>query len=74
MSLTRRLALLKYANRNDSWIIEDDYDSEFRYRGRPLPALGALNNSGRVLYVGTFSKSLSAAIRGGLSGCPTRPG
>jgi len=65
MSLTRRLALLKYANHNDSWIIEDDYDSEFRYRGRPLPALGALNNSGRVLYVGTFSKSLSAAIRVG---------
>jgi GntR family transcriptional regulator/MocR family aminotransferase len=63
MSLTRRLALLKYAAKNDSWVIEDDYDSEFRYRGRPLPALAALDNVGRVLYVGTFSKSLFPSVR-----------
>ena len=63
MSLTRRLALLGYAQENDAWIVEDDYDSEFRYRGRPLPALGALDTDGRVFYVGTFSKSMFAAIR-----------
>ena len=63
MSLTRRLALLKYASKNASWVIEDDYDSEFRYRGRPLPALAALDKVGRVLYVGTFSKSLFPSVR-----------
>ena len=63
MSLQRRLALLKYAHKNASWVIEDDYDSEFRYRGRPLPALAALDKVGRVLYVGTFSKSLFPSVR-----------
>lgn len=63
MSLSRRLALLKYAKENDAWIIEDDYDSEFRYRGRPLPALSALDSERRVFYVGTFSKSMFAAMR-----------
>ncbi len=63
MSLVRRLALLTYAKENDAWIIEDDYDSEFRYRGRPLPALSALDTERRVLYVGTFSKSMCASIR-----------
>ncbi|SLN58599.1 HTH-type transcriptional regulatory protein GabR [Roseovarius albus] len=63
MSLVRRLALLNYAKDNDTWIIEDDYDSEFRYRGRPLPALCALDSERRVLYVGTFSKSMFASIR-----------
>ncbi|MDG2405779.1 MAG: PLP-dependent aminotransferase family protein [Paracoccaceae bacterium] len=65
MSLARRLALLKYAHENVSWIIEDDYDSEFRYRGRPLPALSALDRERRVFYVGTFSKSLFSAMRMG---------
>ena len=63
MSLARRLGLLNYAQENDAWIIEDDYDSEFRYRGRPLPALSALDNQHRVFYVGTFSKSMFAAMR-----------
>lgn len=63
MSLIRRLTLLNYAQENDAWIIEDDYDSEFRYRGRPLPALSALDGEHRVFYVGTFSKSMFAAIR-----------
>ena len=63
MSLTRRLALLKFAQDNDAWVIEDDYDSEFRYRGRPLPALSALDRERRVFYVGTFSKSMYAAMR-----------
>jgi GntR family transcriptional regulator/MocR family aminotransferase len=63
MSLVRRLTLLNYAHENDAWIIEDDYDSEFRYRGRPLPALSALDSERRVFYVGTFSKSMFAAVR-----------
>jgi len=63
MSLVRRQTLLNYAQENDAWIIEDDYDSEFRYRGRPLPALSALDSERRVFYVGTFSKSMFAAVR-----------
>ena len=63
MSLVRRLALLNYAQENGAWIIEDDYDSEFRYRGRPLPALSALDTERRVFYVGTFSKSMFASMR-----------
>ena len=65
MSLIRRLSLLNYAHENNTWIIEDDYDSEFRYRGRPLPALSALDSEHRVFYVGTFSKSMFAAVRVG---------
>ena len=63
MSLPRRLALLNHAQETGAWIIEDDYDSEFRYRGRPLPALSALDADRRVFYVGTFSKSMFAAMR-----------
>jgi len=65
MSLVRRLTLLNYAHEHNAWIIEDDYDSEFRYRGRPLPALSALDSERRVFYVGTFSKSMFASIRVG---------
>ena len=63
LSLPRRLALLEWANRQKSWIIEDDYDSEFRYHGRPLPALKSLDSEQRVLYVGTFSKVLLPGLR-----------
>lgn len=63
MSLSRRLALLEWARANDAWIIEDDYDSEFRYTGRPLPSLQGLDRDGRVLYVGTFSKTVFPALR-----------
>ena len=63
MSLVRRLALLNFAKQSGAWVIEDDYDSEFRYRGRPLPALSALDQERRVFYVGTFSKSMFAAMR-----------
>ena len=63
MSLLRRLTLLNYAHENNAWVIEDDYDSEFRYQGRPLPALSALDSERRVFYVGTFSKSMFAAMR-----------
>ncbi|WP_159565977.1 PLP-dependent aminotransferase family protein [Budvicia diplopodorum] len=63
LSLPRRLALLKWATDNQSWIIEDDYDGEFRYQGRPQPALKSLDATGRVLYAGTFSKVLFPALR-----------
>jgi GntR family transcriptional regulator/MocR family aminotransferase len=63
MSLPRRLQLLDWAARADAWILEDDFDGEFRYRGRPLPALKSLDRSGRVFYTGTFSKTLFPGLR-----------
>ncbi len=63
LSLPRRLALLDWATRAGAWIIEDDYDGEFRYVGRPLPALKSLDHSGRVLYAGSFSKVLFPGLR-----------
>ena len=61
--LERRLALLAWAKKHDAWIIEDDYDSEFNYTGRTQPALQSLDAGKRVLYVGTFSKSLAPGLR-----------
>ncbi len=63
MSLPRRLALLDWAGRSGAWILEDDYDSEYRYAGRPIAALQGLDRAGRVIYVGTFSKVLYPALR-----------
>ncbi len=63
LSLPRRLELLEWAKRRQAWIIEDDYDSEFRYHGRPLPALKSLDLEERVLYTGTFSKVLFPGLR-----------
>jgi GntR family transcriptional regulator / MocR family aminotransferase len=63
MSLNRRLALLAWASEAGTWIIEDDYDSEYRYVGRPLAALQGLDTAGRVIYAGTFSKVLFPALR-----------
>ncbi|OVZ97340.1 PLP-dependent aminotransferase family protein [Yersinia vastinensis] len=63
LSLARRIALLEWAEQQKSWIIEDDYDSEFRYQGRPLPPLKSLDRHGRVLYAGTFSKVMFPALR-----------
>ena len=63
MSLERRLALLDWARRANAWILEDDYDSEFRYEGRPIAAIHGLDRAGRVLYLGTFTKSLFPSIR-----------
>ncbi|MEZ5332136.1 MAG: PLP-dependent aminotransferase family protein [Thermoanaerobaculia bacterium] len=63
LSLERRLALLDWARREGSWIVEDDYDSEFRYEGRPLAAIQGIDENARVLYVGTFSKSLFPSLR-----------
>ncbi len=63
LSLPRRLELLSWAADNGSWILEDDYDSEFRYAGRPIPSLKSLDRGHRVLYAGTFSKVLSPSLR-----------
>ncbi len=63
MSLARRLELLAWAERNQGWIVEDDYDGEYRYSGAPLAPLAALDRQGRVLYVGTFGKVAFPALR-----------
>ena len=63
MPLARRLAVLEWAQRHDGWVIEDDYDSEYRYTGRPLSALQGLDRMGRVLYLGSFSKVLFPSLR-----------
>ena len=63
LSLERRLALLSWAEQAGAWILEDDYDSEYRYQGRPLAAIQGLDSHGRVLYVGTFSKVLFPSLR-----------
>lgn len=63
MPLARRLALLDWAARHSTWVVEDDYVSEFRYEGQPIEALHALDRHGRVIYVGTFSKTLFPALR-----------
>ncbi|HEX5538838.1 MAG TPA: PLP-dependent aminotransferase family protein [Methylophilaceae bacterium] len=63
LSLARRLELLEWAAKNRSWIVEDDYDGEYRYASRPLPALKSLDREDRVIYAGTLSKVLSPALR-----------
>ena len=63
LSAARRLALLDWADRQGAWIIEDDYDSEYRYSGRPLDALMSLDRSGRVIYLGSFSKVMFRGLR-----------
>jgi len=63
MPLARRLELLAWARRADAFVLEDDYDSEYRYHGRPVQALAGLDRDGRVLYAGTFSKLLFPALR-----------
>ncbi|AKA67706.1 PLP-dependent aminotransferase family protein [Clostridium scatologenes] len=63
MPVSRRLELLKWCEEKNGYIIEDDYDSEFRYRGKPIPSLQGLDSTGKVIYMGTFSKSLIPSIR-----------
>ncbi|QND52347.1 PLP-dependent aminotransferase family protein [Phyllobacterium sp. 628] len=70
LSLSRRLELLNWAKANRSWIIEDDYDSEFRYDGRPLASLQGLDDNERVIYLGTFSKALLPSFRVGYAIVP----
>lgn len=63
MSAPRRHALLEWARAGDGWILEDDFDSEYRFRARPLPSLQGMDDASRVLYIGTFSKTLFPALR-----------
>src|SRR5262249_48766193 len=63
MSLPRRVELLRWAELTGTYIVEDDYDSEYRYSGRPVPALAALEHNTTVIYIGTFSKVLFPALR-----------
>ncbi len=72
MSLSRRRMLLEYAHTRGAWIVEDDYDSEFRFAGRPIASLQGLDQHERVLYVGTFSKTLFPGIRMGYVVLPRR--
>jgi len=63
MSATRRMLLLNWAARSGAWIIEDDYDSEYRFTSRPIASLQGLDMDGRVIYIGTFSKVMFPALR-----------
>ncbi len=63
MSLRRRFALLKAVDQANAWVVEDDYDSEFYFGGQPLPTLKSVDTIGRVIYVGTFSKTLFPSLR-----------
>ncbi len=72
LSPRRRAALLEWADRSDAWIVEDDYDSEFRYAGRPLPTLYSLDERSRVFYMATFSKVLLPGLRLGYIVLPPR--
>ena len=63
LSLSRRLALLEWAARTGAWILEDDFDSEFRYSGAPIASLQGLDTMDRVIYMGTFSKTMFPSLR-----------
>ena len=64
MTIGRRAELLRWAEKKpDRYLIEDDYDSEFRYRGKPIPSLQSSDDRGKVIYIGTFSKAIAPAIR-----------
>jgi GntR family transcriptional regulator/MocR family aminotransferase len=63
MRIEERLQLLDIAERHGAWVIEDDYDGEYRFRGRPVPALRGLDHSDRVVYIGSFGKTLIPALR-----------
>lgn len=65
MSIKKRMELLQWANERGGLIIEDDYDSEFRYKGKPIPSLQSIDRHGRVVYIGSFSKILSPGLRMG---------
>lgn len=63
LPIGRRLELLQWAKRHEAWIIEDDYDGEFRYGQCPIDALQSIDADGRVMYIGTFSKALTPQLR-----------
>jgi len=70
LPLERRLALLRWAADADAWIVEDDYDSEFRHAGRPVEPLKSLDSQGRVVFVGTFSRTMYTELRLGYAVLP----
>ena len=70
MSAARRMELLGWAQQQGAWVIEDDYDSEFRFAGRPVPALQGLDSGERVIHLGTFNKTLFPALRLGYMALP----
>jgi GntR family transcriptional regulator/MocR family aminotransferase len=72
LPLARRLALLKWAKRRNAIVVEDDYDGEFRYEGQPLESLQGLDREGRVIYIGTFSRTVFSALRIGYLIAPKR--
>jgi GntR family transcriptional regulator/MocR family aminotransferase len=72
MSLARRLELLNWAITDGAWIVEDEFDAEYRYFGRPVPALQSLDESGSVVYIGTFTKMLFNSLRLGFAVLPDR--
>jgi GntR family transcriptional regulator/MocR family aminotransferase len=72
MTLQRRLALLEWSRESGGWIIEDDYDSDYRFTGRPVPAMQGLDGAGRVIYIGSFSKVMFPSIRLGYMVVPER--
>jgi len=71
MSLSRRLSLLAWAQQVGAWVFEDDYDSEYRYGGQPVPALQGLDEMGRVIYFGSFSKVMLPSLRLGYIVAPS---
>jgi GntR family transcriptional regulator/MocR family aminotransferase len=70
LSMARRMELLAWARRAGAWVVEDDYDSEFRYAGRPLASLQGIDDAGRVIYIGSFSKVLFPGLRLGYAVLP----
>ena len=70
MRMEQRLRLLELADQYDAWVIEDDFDGEYRFQGRPIPAMQGSDTSGRVIYVGTFAKILFPALRLGFMVLP----
>lgn len=72
MQMEERLKLLQIAERLEAWIIEDDYESEYRLRGRPIPAMQGLDRAGRVIYVGTFAKTMFPSLRIGFVVVPEK--
>lgn len=63
MGINKRLNLIKWAEKNDAYLIEDDYDSELRYNSRPVPSMQSLDRKGRVIYINTFSKAFAPSLR-----------
>lgn len=70
LSLERRLKLIDWANSHRAWIVEDDYDSEFHYAGKPVACMQGLDNNNRTIYIGTFTKSLFPGLRIGYAVLP----